>query len=346
LADPQLTTVSARRWQILVAVVVVALAVAGVGFWRAARDQQEARKPTAQTKRDTALDLKTVLAAPHILFRSTAQGPTYGLVAAVPLSAPGGLRAVSETQCDRVYARAGTGLCLSADRGAVTTYRADVLDGALKAVRKIDLGGIPNRARVASDGSIMATTSFVAGHSYLDSGFSTETVITDVSGGVNYGNLEKTFTTMIDGKKVTAADLNVWGVTFVPGPKPTRFYATVATGGKFWVAEGDLGTKTLTAIHAGGECPSLSPDGTKIVYKHRISPTAWRLYGYDLAGRQQWELPETRSVDDQVEWLDNEHVTYGLPRAGSAETDIWSSPLREGKPVVLVPDAWSPAVVS
>jgi hypothetical protein len=338
--------VSSRRWQILAAVVVVALAVAGVGFWRAVRDQQEARKPTADTERDQALDLKAVLAAPHILFRSTAQGPTYGMVAAVPLSRPGGGRAVSGTSCDRVYARASTALCLSADRGAVTTYRADILDGALQAIRKIELGGIPNRARVASDGSIVATTSFVSGHSYLDSGFSTETVITDVSGGVNYGNLEQTFATVIDGRKVTAADRNIWGVTFVPGPKPTRFYATVSTGGKFWVAQGDLTTKTLTAIHAGGECPSVSPDGTKIVYKHRISPTAWRLYGYDLATRQQWELPETRSVDDQVEWLDDAHVTYGLPRTGSAQTDIWSSPLHDGKPVILVPDAWSPAVVS
>jgi hypothetical protein len=162
---------------------------------------------------------------------------------------------------------------------------------------------------------------------------------------VNYGNLEKTFTTTIEGRRITAADLNVWGVTFVPGPKPTTFYATVSTGGKFWVARGDLTRKTLTSVHAGGECPSISPDGRTIVYKHRISPTAWRLMAFDLRTQEQWELPETRSVDDQVEWLDDAHVTYGLPRTGSAQTDVWSSPLRGGKPVVLVPDAWSPAVV-
>ena len=59
-------------------------------------------------------------------------------------------------------------------------------------------------------------------------------------------------------------------------------------------------------------------------------------------------LAETHSVDDQVEWLDNTAVIYGLPRAsaGSASSDIWTVPADgTGTPRLLVHDAWSPAVV-
>ena len=70
--------------------------------------------------------------------------------------------------------------------------------------------------------------------------------------------------------------------------------------------------------------------------------TQWRTFGFQIAndgrGRFLWRLHildlntgheaivnETRSVDDQAEWLDNDHLLYGLPRnvAGSASTDIW-----------------------
>ena len=36
-------------------------------------------------------------------------------------------------------------------------------------------------------------------------------------------------------------------------------------------------------------------------------------------------LAETRSVDDQVEWLDDDTLLYGLPRYGRiATSDVWS----------------------
>jgi hypothetical protein len=51
-------------------------------------------------------------------------------------------------------------------------------------------------------------------------------------------------------------------------------------------------------------------------------------------------------VDDQVEWLDDDRVVYGLPRDESALTDVWVVPADGGgRPSVLVPRAWSPAVV-
>ena len=60
-------------------------------------------------------------------------------------------------------------------------------------------------------------------------------------------------------------------------------------------------------------------------------------------------LPETRSVDDQLEWLDNDHVVYALRGPQSIQprrADIWQLPADgHGAPTILLPDAESPAVV-
>ena len=70
-------------------------------------------------------------------------------------------------------------------------------------------------------------------------------------------------------------------------------------------------------IHENVECPSLSPDGTRIAYKKRTgsSSTPWHLTVLDLATMRETPLAETRSVDDQVEWLDDDHVLYGVDGA-------------------------------
>jgi hypothetical protein len=59
-------------------------------------------------------------------------------------------------------------------------------------------------------------------------------------------------------------------------------------------------------------------------------------------------LAEDRSVDDQVEWLDNDQLLYAVPRAGSAGvlgSDVWRLPADgTGAPSILIEDAASPAV--
>jgi len=270
------------------------------------------------------------------------------MMAAVPLNDPGGGRSASTMECDRVYATATAGICLSADRGAITTYQGSLLNGRLAPTGAVPVNGSPSRARLSSDGSLSSTTVFLAGHGYGTIGFSTETDIYDRARRYSYGNLEKTFTVLINGQRSTAADLNVWGVTFVPGPRPTKFYATVATGGKTWLATGDLVARTLTSGHPDAECPSLSPDGTTLVYKRRDgSRIRWRYHALDLRTGKEWDLAETRSVDDQAEWLDDSRIVYGLQRPGTGRADVWVLGIHgQAKPKVLIPDALSPAVVT
>ena len=55
---------------------------------------------------------------------------------------------------------------------------------------------------------------------------------------------------------------------------------------------------------------------------------------------EQTALAETRNIDDQVEWLDDENVLYGDGQ------DIWSVPSDgTGTPTLFIAQALSPAVV-
>jgi hypothetical protein len=74
----------------------------------------------------------------------------------------------------------------------------------------------------------------------------------------------------------------------------------------------------------------------------------WRLHILDLNTGHKAIVNETRSVDDQAEWLDNDHLLYGLPRniAGSASTDIWLARADgTGEPRMFLANASSPCVV-
>jgi Tol biopolymer transport system component len=154
---------------------------------------------------------------------------------------------------------------------------------------------------------------------------------------------------VIEGKESAPVDLNVWGVTFTPGPRPETFYATVATGGHTWLAKGRISDSRLETVRGNVECPSVAPDGTRVAFKKREQVDGrlgWHLAVLDLDSGEETVLAERRSVDDQPEWLDDQTILYGLQREGSAEADVWAVPADgSGEPGVFVPRAWSPAVV-
>ena len=169
-------------------------------------------------------DLDALLAGDHIVFRSTALGESYGRIGVVALADPAGPVAVLDSSCERVYATATNGVCLTAERGIATSYGITALDAQLMPKGSAELGGPPSRARISPDGSLIATTVFVSGHSYSAPSFSTETIIRR-SNGELIGSLED-FVATVDGEPFTPVDRNFWGVTFVDDD---TFYATGAS---------------------------------------------------------------------------------------------------------------------
>ena len=289
--------------------------------------------------------LDAVLRGPHVLFRNTDRAVGYGVVAAVPLSDPAGPRAYTDRRCDRLYGNRRATVCLRARQGMAGGFETEILDADWNVSRRWPLPGIPSRTRLSPDGSLVASTVFVAGHSYLSTGFSTQTQLRYLDGRI-FAELEQ-FALTLDGRRVRPRDRNFWGVTFAEDGG--TFYATAATGGRTWLVRGDLRKQTLTSVRRNAECPSLSPDGSRIAYKKRLPGPggAWAIAVLDLAPGRETVLPETRGLDDQVEWLDDEVLLYALPRAeGAGTSDIWAIRVRPGaQPTLFIPQAVSPAVV-
>ena len=245
---------------------------------------------------EPASDVVAMANGPHVLFRHTAVDQQYNKLAIASLADPAGRRLSVGSPCERVAFAAGRGICLQAARGVFTTYRAVLFDRQFKTLASWTLAGSPSRARVASDGRVGAITVFVTGHGYGASGFSTKTTLVDMASGDTLGELEQ-FATWRDGARFRAQDFNFWGVTF--GRDSNHFYATLGTGGKTYLVDGDLGLRKLTVIHEGVECPSLSPDGRLIAFKKRIDAgtALWRPYVLDLSTMNERPMLSQAQVD-------------------------------------------------
>ncbi|MFF4485539.1 TolB family protein [Streptomyces sp. NPDC001544] len=282
----------------------------------------------------------------RMIFRNMAWGPHRDELTTVPASDPSGPRTASGVKCLRFYAASGTGVCLQAVHGAVSdTYRAVILDARLKVTAHYDVPGIPSRARVSPTGHFAAWTAFVGGDSYAGTDFSTRAAIVDTRTGKLIPTLES-FRILKDGHAYRAADVNFWGVTFASDDR--TFYATLATKGKTYLVRGDLKARTVTTLHTNVECPSLSPDGTRVAYKKRVKGLSkdapWRLYVLDLRTMRETPLAETRSVDDQAVWKDAHTVVYALP--GDYGADLYEMPADgTGAPRRISTSAVSPAYV-
>jgi hypothetical protein len=329
----------------VVAFVACVIVMAGAASAYAVHDR--GRYEAVHSRPPSVPSATAPVTGPRIVFRHTGLDNRYGLVAMVPLSDPGGPRTFTDLACDRVYATATDESCLQVKRGVTTKYDLLQLDRNWNVVEQNSLPGIPSRTRLSPDGTLVADTTFVSGHSYMQIGFSTATEIRHFD-GTSYGNLEQ-FTLVINGKTVDPVDRNIWGVTFASDDN--TFYATVGTGGKTYLVKGSLADRTLTSIHENAECPSLSPDGTHVAYKVNVghgSTTFWTPAVLDLrTGVQTLLTGETRNIDDQVEWLDGHTLLYGVPRTDQAGVeDVWSIHTdATATPHLLIKDAWSPAVV-
>ncbi|MEV6604159.1 hypothetical protein [Kutzneria sp. NPDC051319] len=301
----------------------VLLIVAAVAFTLGSRHDNAEVGPAAQL----------TLAPGQLLYRTVSTGR----IASVPMSNPAATPQVSGLRCDRFAVAKHTAVCLAVQPGtlpAVTDVL--VLDDHLAIKHKESLPGTASRARVSPDGKLVYWTLFVTGDSYAATGFSTRAGLYEVDTGRLVKTIEE-LAVQVDGRRYFASDVNFWGITFAPDGN--RFYVTLASLGKTYLVEGDYADYHGKALRENVECPSLSPDGTRVAFKKKVSDGVWRLSVLDLATLKEIPLAETRSVDDQALWSDDHTVIYGLDNA------VWSVPADgSGSPRKLTGDAASPAV--
>jgi hypothetical protein len=337
------------RIQAFVALCVVCVvATAGYAFWASQRVQAPAAALDAAASPEV---LASVMAQPHIMYLFSPTGDQYKRLAIAPLSDPS-QQYLTPLQCQRVYAAGDQGLCLGNNysSGVVSSYNAYTFDGAFQPGHTFQQAGIPSRVRVAPDGGYGSMTLFVTGHSYSDGNFSTATTVVDTRSGSTIGNLEQ-FTVLRDGAVFQAPDFNFWGVTFARDSN--RFYATLSSGGKMYLVQGDVAARQLVVLREGVECPSLSPDGTRLAFKRLTSDGPMRTWGISVMDLATLEdrplLQETRNVDDQIEWYDDGTIVYALQDEGppaTIATHVWLLPVDSDEPArMLLRYASSPAVI-
>ena len=264
--------------------------------------------------------------------RGGADGPT----------CPAGPRALTGLRCDRVHYAAGHGSVSPSARASPIEY-AMTFGADLRVTHQIALNGLPSRTRVSSDGRFGAATVFVTGHSYSGERLLHQHDPRRHGRRHRLANLED-FTVLRDGAPFNPADTNIWGVTFAPDSN--RFVATLATGGKTYLVDGDIGA----ADAGGGPGERRVPIAFARRHGHRLQEAArqwqWRpglAFPRARSGTgKETPLAEARSVDDQLEWLDDNTVATAAPTPARP-----CSPSRDGtgQPRQLLGEALSPAVV-
>jgi hypothetical protein len=330
------------------AVVVSAIAAAVAAYFYLTVSQVATSDgPASLTDEKTTDALVELRREAHVAFRDMTPGPTYGRLTFASLQS-GAARVSTPLACNRIHFSDRAGLCL-AIATAPAGFQGYLLDDALRVSQTIALPGMPSRTRVSRDSRFAAYTAFVSGDSYLASGLSTRTRIVTVPGGDDVADLES-FAVIRNGHEFYSVDFNFWGVTF--SRDANRIYATLGTGGRILLVEGDVAERTFHVIAEDIECPSLSPDERHIAFKKRFGKgfdAWWQPAVLDLATKTVRLLPEPKHIDDQIEWLDNAHILYAVghsPSAASRRSDVWKLAIDGASaPSLFLRDAESPAVV-
>jgi len=295
----------------------------------------------------TSTEADPAIAAGDVLLINRVPGDDYRRL--VVRHASGG-RTMLDKTCERFHIAGTTGICLDGPQ-VLGRYAMEILDFSDPALPLLwsSTTTLPSRTRVSADQEWASSTVFLEGSGYQDlGGFSTIAWIIHLEGDRQATGVDAM---IIEDAEPHHGDpaANFWGVSF---GQNGNFWVTGAFGEHVELLQGSAADKTLQPTGIEGSCPSLSPDGSTLVYKRQLESGDYQLVAMDLANGDVWDLGETRPVDDQVEWLDEDTILYGMHAedwtgdAVDPEFDTWRIDIAPGsRPELFAPQGDSPAVV-
>lgn len=283
----------------------------------------------------------------EVLVVNRVPGEDYGRLA---IRHADGTRTLLDRRCMRVHIAADHGVCLSDETGIVPAFETTFFPSINPEVSiKSYASALPSRARISPGGTFSTVTAFVSGSSYADIGVSSSTLLTfDEIDSQKLLDSGSQFQVKSDEPRFRGELAQYWGATFAPNEND--IYVTGFYGEQPEIMKGTIDDMMLEPTGWVGSCPSLSPDGKTLVFKEMRENGEFDLVAIDLESGDKWTLNETRSADDQVEWLDNDTILYALHPEGTdgalqPQFDIWSLDITEGAtPELFLPFADSPAV--
>ncbi len=261
----------------------------------------------------------------------------------VSATAPESVRHLTALSCGRVHFAGGAGVCLVEELAAEgVKHVVYMFDRGLARGKRIELTGVPIRARVSPDGRRAAITVYAEEQAPAGERLATESILIDVASGQVLADLRE-FSVANASHAPIAGPIDIASVTFLADGD--RFFATLSTANERYLVSGSVMGRQLNLVRTGVGNEALSPDGKRLLVKKRVGNRGyWQLLVLELGTMSERALNQgPRSVDDQVEWLDDAHVVYH--DATDEGTSIWVLPTDGvAGPRLLVADAFSPAV--
>jgi len=310
--------------------------------------QESQVTPTPPSPESTPVPTSLAPLPGEVLFVNRVPGDDYGRLG---IRHSDGSRTLLDHDCLRVHAGGDHGVCLGPDPafpGAFTTTFFEIENPAQ--IIKAYASALPSRTRISPSGAFSSVTAFASGSSYEDISTDTTTLVTidEIDTGSPLTSPSRFVAVGSDDERYENFDVQFWGITWV---NDDDFYVTAFYEDYPEIMQGSLNDRTLTPTGHRGSCPSLSPDGKTLVFKESLAEGGFKLVAIDLDTQEKWDLSEMRSVDDQVEWLDDDTILYAL-HTEDGDTpvqpgfDIWMVDIAEGSvPELFLPNSDSPAVV-